>query len=135
MKEHWDHGLCYNRDDKWAPGHKCKSTRLFLMEGDEISTENHEPISEAHNDLLGSSTSAMIHNKNLEDIELGISIHALAGVPNSKIVRLLRQIHGRKVFILMDKGSTHNFLDPSIFNNAQLCLTSKEGLSVKIANC
>ncbi|KAJ0034380.1 hypothetical protein Pint_26460 [Pistacia integerrima] len=36
MNERRDKGLCYNCDDKWALGHKCKSTRLFIMECDEV---------------------------------------------------------------------------------------------------
>ncbi|KAJ0008031.1 hypothetical protein Pint_30812 [Pistacia integerrima] len=39
MKERWDKGLCYNCDDKWALGHKCKSARMFIMECDESSDD------------------------------------------------------------------------------------------------
>jgi len=35
MKEQRDKGLCYNCDDKWAQGHKCKSALLFIIECDE----------------------------------------------------------------------------------------------------
>jgi hypothetical protein len=36
MKEKHDKGLCYYCDDKWLPGHKCKSPRLYLMSGLEL---------------------------------------------------------------------------------------------------
>ena len=29
-------GLCYNCDEKWGPGHKCKNVKLFLLEGIDI---------------------------------------------------------------------------------------------------
>ncbi|KAJ0043687.1 hypothetical protein Pint_18479 [Pistacia integerrima] len=39
MKERRDKGFCYNCDDKWTPGHKCKLARLFIMECDESSDD------------------------------------------------------------------------------------------------
>ena len=40
MEERKKRGLCYNCDDKWAPGHKCKQATLFLLEGVEVSLES-----------------------------------------------------------------------------------------------
>jgi hypothetical protein len=40
MKERRDKGLCYYYDDKWLPGHKCKSPRLYLMSGLEVPLED-----------------------------------------------------------------------------------------------
>ena len=34
MRERRENRLCYNCDEKWGPGHKCKSARLFIMEGE-----------------------------------------------------------------------------------------------------
>lgn len=33
MTEMHDCGLCYYCDDKWASGHRCRATKLFLLEG------------------------------------------------------------------------------------------------------
>ena len=37
MDERRKRGLCYNCDEKWAVGHKCKNTKLFLLEGIELA--------------------------------------------------------------------------------------------------
>ena len=37
MEERRKQGLCYNCDEKWQMGHKCKGAKLFLLE--EISME------------------------------------------------------------------------------------------------
>jgi hypothetical protein len=37
-------GLCYNCDEKWGPGHKCKSARLFIMECEDSDGEELQPI-------------------------------------------------------------------------------------------
>ena len=31
MEEIKKKGLCYNYDEKWIPGHKCKNAMLFLL--------------------------------------------------------------------------------------------------------
>ena len=36
MDERRKKGLCYNCDEKWGPGHKCKNVKLFLLEGIDI---------------------------------------------------------------------------------------------------
>ena len=32
MEERRKQGLCYNCDEKWHSGHKCKGAKLFLLE-------------------------------------------------------------------------------------------------------
>ncbi|KAG7970785.1 hypothetical protein I3843_07G101600, partial [Carya illinoinensis] len=98
MKERREKGLCYNYDEKWGPDHKCKAAKLVIMECDD-SSEGEPKIVE---------------------IEPGISIHALSGSPNSRTMRLLGKVQGCVVVILIDTGSTHNFLDPSVAKKTQL---------------
>ena len=38
MEERKKKGLCYNCDDKWTPGHKCKQATLFLLEGAKMTS-------------------------------------------------------------------------------------------------
>lgn len=33
MEERRKRGLCYNCDEKWHTGHKCKQPKVFVMEG------------------------------------------------------------------------------------------------------
>ncbi|RVW69141.1 Retrovirus-related Pol polyprotein from transposon 17.6 [Vitis vinifera] len=49
-------------------------------------------------------------------------------------MRFLGHICGRAVVILVDTGSTHNFMDPSVIQRAHLPSNPTEGLSVKVAN-
>jgi hypothetical protein len=35
-------GLCYNCDDKYFPGHKCKEQKIFMAISEEISEEDEE---------------------------------------------------------------------------------------------
>ena len=40
MEERKKKGLCYNCDEKWGPGHKCKNAMLFLLDYVELAQEN-----------------------------------------------------------------------------------------------
>ena len=41
MEERKKKGLCYSCDEKWGLGHKCKSAKLFLLEGIEFVPDLH----------------------------------------------------------------------------------------------
>ncbi|KAJ0034381.1 hypothetical protein Pint_26461 [Pistacia integerrima] len=49
-------------------------------------------------------------------------------------MRFLGHICGRVVVILVDTGSTHNFMDPSVIQRAHQPSNPTEGLSVKVAD-
>ena len=40
MEERKKKGLCYNCDEKWGLGHKCKNAMLFLLDYVELAQEN-----------------------------------------------------------------------------------------------
>ena len=33
-------GLCYNCDEKWQMGHKCKGAKLYILEGWDVGVEH-----------------------------------------------------------------------------------------------
>ena len=39
MEERRKQGLCYNCDEKWNLGHKCKGAKLFLLKGWDVDVE------------------------------------------------------------------------------------------------
>ena len=39
MEERNKKGLCYNCDEEWVPGHKCKNVMLFLLDYVEVVQE------------------------------------------------------------------------------------------------
>jgi hypothetical protein len=99
------------------------------MECDE-SSDDEVPKSEVADGNVGKSKEETL----IVDLELGISIHALSGSPNQKTMRFVGHICGRAVVILVDTGSTHNFMDPSVVQRVHLLSNLTERLSVKVAN-
>ncbi|KAJ0037637.1 hypothetical protein Pint_22352 [Pistacia integerrima] len=107
----------------------CKSALLFIMECDE-SSDDEVPKSE----VAEVSASKSKEETPIVELEPGISMHALFGSPNPKTMRFLGHICGRALVILVDTGSTHNFMDPSVIQRAHLPSNPTEGLFVKVAN-
>ena len=63
-----------------------------------------------------------------------IKLYALIGNPSSSTKRMLEKSKGQWAIILIDIGSTHNFIESSILVALRLSVTSKKGLEVKLAN-
>jgi hypothetical protein len=93
--------LCFNCNDRYIPRHRCAVPHVFIIEAD--PEEEVEPEIDA------------------EETEGGqvpqISLHALTGYKGPKTMRVSAQIGVRKILVLIDSGSTHNFVDHKIAKN------------------
>jgi hypothetical protein len=99
-------GLYYNCDDKYFPGHKCKEQNIFMSISEDISEEDVEtpfvPESPESTDITPPSDPP--------EVEPVISLNALTGFSAPQTLKLIGYIKHRKVIILVDSGSTHNFV-------------------------
>lgn len=101
-------GLCYNCDDKWGPTHKCKD-RFFLLIAEE-DTGDSSTIDTPIPDLDTTSLpgSPIVHS------EAQISFSALSSHPAPKALRIMGHISKQPVTILVDRGSTHYFVQDRV---------------------
>ncbi|KAL9399299.1 hypothetical protein Peur_008260 [Populus x canadensis] len=51
---------------------------------------------------------------------LGISLHAIAGAPSPKIVRLVGKIGTCSIIVLINIGNTHCFIDVNVVRKEKL---------------
>jgi hypothetical protein len=99
-------GLCYNCDEKYFPGHKCKEQNLFMAISEDISEEDGEtPLVSESPEITDITLPS-----DPPAVELVISINALTGFFAPQTLKLIGYIKHRKVIILVDNGSTHNFI-------------------------
>ena len=98
--------LCYNCDDKYFLGHKCKEQNIFMAISEDISEEDVETT------LLFESPKPtdMTPPSNPLEVELVISLNSLTRFSTPQTLKLIGYIKHRKVIILVDSGSTHNFI-------------------------
>ncbi|PKI34771.1 hypothetical protein CRG98_044838, partial [Punica granatum] len=86
--------LCFWCDEKFVPRHKCSRRQAFLIE---VEAEEEEPKVE-------------VEGEQEETCPL-ISLHALLGTRNFQTMSVVGTTGKRLLHILVDSGSTHNFLN------------------------
>ena len=127
MQERKRKGLCMYCDEQFTPGHQLKHRRseFLLLEADPTEFDKEIALEE------------QIRETTIEDEDdkvPTISIHALNGCPTFNCMRLLGQYGKRKIHILIDPGSTHNFLDLQIAKGLGCPLTPIKPMSVVAAS-
>lgn len=131
MRERREKGLCYNYDEKWNSSHRCKSPKLYLIHGHELcADEKLEEVLYDSTDMVEPGSELLL----LEDIAPEISLHAISGSLSPKTMRLIEMTKNQRVVILIDSGSTHNFIDPTVFNKVSLGILTLISLQVRMAN-
>jgi hypothetical protein len=130
MDEHQLKGLCYNCDEKYFPGHKCKEQNIFMVIFEDISEEDVEPP------LMFESLEITDITPPLDppEVEPVISLIALAGFFAPQTLKLIGYIKHRKVIILVDSGSTHNLIHRCIAQETHCYIHVVNNFQIMIAN-
>lgn len=100
-------GLCLWCDEKYTPEHKCGKKRIYLLEGNysEDSPEEQEPLTEE----------IEVQHINLVQEELPqMSLSAITSKAAYYTLKVQGKYGKRPLLILVDSGSTHNFLDSNV---------------------
>ena len=136
MEERKKKGLCYNCDEKWGPGHKCKNVVMFLLDCVEFVPNNGLGVRIAELEEGGENSVIGCSLNGQEDSveEVGITLYALSGIPTSGTMRVMGRIMHKSLVILIDSGSTHNFVDTSLFSQLHIPVDTSQVLEVKVAN-
>lgn len=119
MEDRRKKGLCYSCDAKWSKGHVCEGLKLLLIE--EVLTDEIEKNDDA----------TLVET--VEE-EPEISLNAITGTPTPKTMRLIGRSLNHKVIVLIDSGSTHNFVDVHLANLLGIQPKGQEAIKVRIAN-
>jgi hypothetical protein len=123
-------GLCYNCDDKYFLGHKCKEQKIFMAIYEDISEEDVETplVSESP------ETTDITPPSNPPEVEPIISLNALTGFSPPQTLNLIGYIKHRKVIILVDSGSTHNFIHHCISQETHCYIHAINNFQIMITN-
>lgn len=123
-----DKGLCFNCDEKWGPNHRCKARFLFLL-GDDIDGEQTDMVP-------GATVEAEFaaHIGETEEAASQLSLNAFVGHYNPKTFRVTAQVSRDPIQILIDSGSSHNFLQAQVAMHLGLITESTKPLSVLVGN-
>ncbi|GAU40605.1 hypothetical protein TSUD_28110 [Trifolium subterraneum] len=127
MSSRREKGLCYNCDDTFTPGHKCKG-RFYLLVSDDPESPPVEPLS------IQSPETDTENHLDTPDLDAQISFHSLSGSSATATLRIPGQIANHSVTVLIDGGSTHNFIQTRIAKFLNLPTSPVNTLKVMVGN-
>ncbi|KAJ0545001.1 putative nucleotidyltransferase, Ribonuclease H [Helianthus annuus] len=112
-------GECFWCNEKYSPTHNCKFKHLYILEiyddeeidGNEYSNEQEDREAEAQ-----------------------ISVYAMTGVTSFSTMRVVGTIGTRQIHILIDSGSTHNFVNSKLASRLQCPTKEVPEMKVLVAN-
>ncbi|VFQ76597.1 unnamed protein product [Cuscuta campestris] len=116
-------GLCWWCEEKWDRSHNCRRRFLALMGPDD--EEELSPTREPAPDMPDST--AVITG----DVS---SIHSMSGSPNPRSLKLAGSVNDKAVQVLLDSGSTHNFIHPGVAECLSLVLHPVSPFRVYVGN-
>ncbi|XP_043725863.1 uncharacterized protein LOC122672458 [Telopea speciosissima] len=111
MQERRAKGLCYNCNEHFVPGHRCKCG----------------PEEEEETTLVNDVA------EEVEEIP-EISLHAICGVKTPETMRVVGRLGHVAVTVLVDSGSTHNFLSLKVAKKVGISPTNQQPFEVMVAS-
>jgi hypothetical protein len=99
-------GLFYNCHEKYFMGHKCKEKKLYMVISKDISEEDGDvspPEVMPHADDHSPPSDP-------PEVEPLISLNYLTSISTPQTLKLIGYLKNQKFIILVDSGSTHNFI-------------------------
>ncbi|XP_052289930.1 uncharacterized protein LOC127899837 [Citrus sinensis] len=97
LNERKKKGLCFKCNEKFSPSHGCK--RLFLIQAN-FDDSDKDIKMEIEGDEVVEQT----------ETTPGISFHAMVGTQTPETMRVMGRLVQKVVTVLIDSGSTHNFI-------------------------
>ncbi|WZY94198.1 hypothetical protein YC2023_066527 [Brassica napus] len=130
MQDRRAKGLCMFCDEVYTPGHsqKHKRSQIFVMEGDE---GEESPFSDTEDET---DTLAVVTTEDKVENTPVISVNALNVSSTFNCMRVIGQCGKRKLYILIDNGSTHNFIDLNVANEIGCLLETITPMAVTAAS-
>ncbi|XP_026442759.1 uncharacterized protein LOC113342415 [Papaver somniferum] len=125
MRIRRDKGLCYNCDEVYALGHKCKGRQqLFMVQTENFDSQDTEVEDEVFEEAVESPVES----------DMEISLHALTGTTTGDTIRIPSLLKRQSVFILIGTGSTTSFIDCSLAAKLKCKVEHTAHMLVTVAN-
>ncbi|KAJ1422271.1 Chromo-like domain superfamily [Sesbania bispinosa] len=107
LRERRHQGLCYYCNEKYNPSHNCRAQCYVLL---------------APEDVTGVFSVLDIDSQGLDEqtVEPEVSFNALSGEYHPSTLRLKGFYQSQSVNVLVDSGSTFNFIKPSVAQHLHL---------------
>jgi hypothetical protein len=134
LVERREKGQCFNCDEQFSRNHRCKAKFLMFFTEDEngefeSTGEEDRQVQEAVPDsllaLLESSEEAQLAQ---------LSYHAMSGIQTAQTIKVLGSVAQHSVHVLVDGGSTLNFIQTQVARTLGLTHSPSPSLKVIVGN-
>ncbi|KAJ1433575.1 Retrotransposon gag domain [Sesbania bispinosa] len=119
--------LCYFCDDKFTFNHRFPNRQILMLQLDDEEVES-ETIFDAHTGDTNSNPKSGIESPP------HLSLNALKGGPGVGTIRFVARINTLPVKVLVDGGSSDNFLQPRVANFLKLPIEPAPSFKVMVGN-
>eukprot|EP00253_Pinus_taeda_P031725 PITA_31725 len=128
MAERRKQGLCYYCDEKYSPGHKCTEPKFFQIDAIDYSSSKEDPLLE--------EPEVVEEDKQKDNVpdEPVISLHAVTGISSPQTLKIRGFIKHHPVLVLIDNGSTHNFIHQKVVEAVHYFVRAVSNFQVQIAD-
>ncbi|XP_061345700.1 uncharacterized protein LOC133291454 [Gastrolobium bilobum] len=110
-------GICFTCDEKWTAKHRCKAKMMLLIgEVEDSGEEQEEEIVWGLEETKGTRIDA--------------TLHSLSGSNNPRSIQLKASIANQVVNVLVDSGSSYNFIRRKLAEELQLPMTKSSKMRV-----
>ena len=130
MADRCEKGLCFNCHQKYSRSHRCPARFLLLIADVDDTTAEANPT--FHEWVLdaGIVPQPVDNSEN----QAQISLHALSGTRASETLRLRGYIATHPICVLVDGGSTHNFIQKQVAHALGLAQSPTTPLKVLVGS-
>ncbi|KAL5714819.1 hypothetical protein ACHQM5_016726 [Ranunculus cassubicifolius] len=112
MANRREKGLCYFCEELYSSTHKCKQKQVFMIwPTEEDMTGIKERMGETSAEITTQHTNEQEDSN--QNSEVSISLNALSGLSDYHTLVFEVTVGKNTITMLLDSGSTHNFLDAS----------------------
>eukprot|EP00253_Pinus_taeda_P013939 PITA_13939 len=121
-------GLCCYYDEKYSPGHKCKEPKFFQIDATDYSSTEEDPPLEEQEAIEEDNQKEIVSDDPV------ILLNALAGISSPQTLKIRGFLKHRPVIVLIDSGSTHNFIHQKIAEATHCFVRAVSNFQVQIAD-
>jgi Retroviral aspartyl protease len=118
-------GLCFKCGEKYYPGHQCRvKVQILLGQEDTLLEEacDQQVIHQSDTDQDAPIEEAIV------------SMHVTHPSPSMQSMRFRGKVGTHCIYALLDSGSTHSFIDPSVLQGQNFQISVTKPLVVMVAN-
>uniref|UniRef100_A0A2N9F9M7 Tf2-1-like SH3-like domain-containing protein n=1 Tax=Fagus sylvatica TaxID=28930 RepID=A0A2N9F9M7_FAGSY len=101
---------------------RCKDRKLYLIE--EVEDEEAKLVEIEEEEV----------EAELEEAKAEITLCALLGSTSPSTMRVIAIVNGQTTVVLLDTGSTHNFMDETLAKTLKLPIDGESNFGVRVAN-